>query len=56
MDHDNERDPGQVFAIPDLYAPSRWLKDVHRRSDLFSTLTLDGLDPASVLRLGLMLL
>lgn len=45
MDDDNERDPGLVFAIPDLYAPSRWLKDVGEPSGLlFSGLKLDGLD------------
>ena len=57
MDNDNERDPGQVFAIPDLYAPSGLLKDVHWSCDLlFSQLTLDGEVPVSVLRLSLMLL
>jgi hypothetical protein len=52
MDDDNTRDPGQVFAIPDLYAPSRWLTDVYRSSDpLFSTLALDGLNSKSMPRL-----
>lgn len=45
MDDDNERDPGEVFAIPDLYAPSRWLNDVHQTpGHLFSRLALDGMN------------
>lgn len=45
MGDDTERDPGEVFAIPDLYAPSRWLSDEHQPAGLlFSRLTLDGMD------------
>jgi hypothetical protein len=44
MDDDEDKDPGEVFAIPDLYRPSRWLSDVQQPSSfLFSGLRLDGL-------------
>jgi hypothetical protein len=43
MDDDNERDPGQVFAIPDLWGPSKCLGNVDGHSSvLFSELKLDG--------------
>jgi hypothetical protein len=43
---DEEKDAGNVFAIPDLWAPSKWLLDVHDGSGLlFSELRLDGLFP-----------
>ena len=43
MDED-ERDPGQVFAIPDLWGPSKWLANLDGDpSLLFSELKLDGL-------------
>jgi hypothetical protein len=44
MDDDDERDPGQVFAIPDLWGPSKWLGSLEGHSSfLFSDLTLDSL-------------
>jgi hypothetical protein len=43
MDVDSKRDPGQVFTIPDLFAPSAWLRDAQPPPGLlFSGLTLDG--------------
>lgn len=34
---------GDVFAIPDLWAPSKWLIEVQQKSGLvFSELKLDG--------------
>lgn len=46
MGDDSERDPGYFFAIPDLYAPSGWLKGIQQPPGLlFSGLTLDGLQP-----------
>ena len=47
MDDDDERDLGLAFAIPDLYAPSGWLKDVHVQQPpglIFAELTLEGLE------------
>lgn len=44
MDDDDERDPGRVFAIPDLWGPSKWLGILDGDSSfLFSELKLDGL-------------
>jgi hypothetical protein len=43
MDDDNDRDPGLAFTIPDLYAPSAWLRDIQQPPGLlFSGLRLDG--------------
>lgn len=43
MDVD-DRDPGQVFAIPDLWGPSKWLAYPEGHSSfLFSELRLEGL-------------
>jgi hypothetical protein len=40
---DEEKDAGDVFAIPDLWAPSSWLVDVKESSGLlFTELKLDG--------------
>jgi len=42
--NDDGKDPGQVFAIPDLWAPSKLLTDAPGlTSFLFSELKLDGL-------------
>lgn len=41
---DNEKDPGEVFAIPDLWGPSKWLGNLDGHSSfLFSKLKLDGI-------------
>lgn len=48
-DDDNERDAGLVFAIPDLYAPSRWFDDVEQPPEVLSRLKLDGLNPTSII-------
>jgi hypothetical protein len=41
---DNDRDPGLVFAIPDLWGPSKWLGSLDDHSSvLFSELKLDSL-------------
>jgi hypothetical protein len=42
--NDDERDPGLVFAIPDLWGPSKWLGNSENDSSfLFSELMLHGL-------------
>lgn len=44
MDAPDSKYPGEVFAIPDLYGPSKLLSDASKsRSFLFSKLKLDGL-------------
>ena len=44
MDDNDERNPGLVFAIPDLWGPSKWLQNLDGHSSfLFSELKLDGL-------------
>jgi hypothetical protein len=46
MDDPNSKDPGEAFAIPDLWGPSRFLNDALRNpSLLFSKLKLDGSSP-----------
>jgi hypothetical protein len=48
MEDDEDKDPGDVFAIPDLYAPSRWLSGGFQTAGyLFAELQLDGLYPSS---------
>lgn len=39
---DDERDPGDVFAIPDLWGLSRCVDDVVQPNSLFSDLKLPG--------------
>jgi len=40
---ENDEDAGHVFAIPDLYGPSKWLQNVEEQTGLvFSDLRLDG--------------
>ena len=40
---DDDKDPSQVFAIPDLWGPSKWLGNLDGNSSfLFSDLKLDG--------------
>jgi hypothetical protein len=44
MDGIDDRDPGEVFAIPDLYGPSKFLSGASQNpSFLFPALKLDGL-------------
>jgi hypothetical protein len=45
MDMDDEKDPGEVFAIPDLWGPSDCLSigNLDGHTFLFSQLKLDGL-------------
>lgn len=44
MDDRDGKDPGEAFAIPDLWGPSRFLSDASQNpSFLFSELKLDGL-------------
>jgi hypothetical protein len=44
MEDINDRDPGDVFAIPDLYGPSICLSDPSQNlSFLFAGLKFDGL-------------
>jgi hypothetical protein len=43
MDGPDSKDPGEVFAIQDLYGPSKFLSDaLQNPSFLFSELKLDG--------------
>jgi len=44
---DDDRDTGLVFAIPDLYASSRWLDNHEHSALLFTELRLDGTSPAA---------
>lgn len=39
---DDERDPGDVFAIPDLWGLSKCVDDLVQPSSLFSTFELPG--------------
>lgn len=44
MDNVDDRDPGEVFAIPDLYSPSKFLRDTSQNSSfLFAGLKLYGI-------------
>jgi hypothetical protein len=44
MDDTDDRDPGEVFAIPDLYAPSKFLSDTSQNpSFLFAGLKFYGM-------------
>jgi len=48
MDDRDGKDPGEAFAIPDLWGPSRFLSDASQNpSFLFSELKLDGLPTLS---------
>jgi hypothetical protein len=48
MDDTDDRDPGEVFAIPDLYAPSKFLSDTSQNpSFLFAGLKLYGMSSST---------
>src|SRR3954469_8237178 len=46
----DEKDPGDVFAIPDLWRPSELLDDLLESNLIFSQLNFDGLFTYSLVR------